>query len=180
MVWVSIVRVDGFVVLENVALKPGSEVQSLRDQVSRALDYRSFKLLSQDGLVLLNGMDIRSLDIGDGAQVTVVKIALPIIFSNDAAFAAVKSDGNVVTWGYARCGGNCEAVREQLATDVQHIYSTSIAFAAVKSDGSVVTWGDAGRGGNCDAVREHLATDVQHIYSTSYAFAAVKLSLIHI
>ena len=40
------------------------------------------------------------------------------IYSAEAAFAAVKRDGSVVTWGDQRSGGNSEAVREQLAADV--------------------------------------------------------------
>ena len=68
----------------------------------------------------------------------------------------MRGDGSVVTWGNSDRGGNMDAVREQLAGDVQHIYSTWFSFAAVKGDGSVVTWGDAENGGNVDAVREQL------------------------
>ena len=92
----------------------------------------------------------------DGALVTVVRLPLHRIYSTGNAFAAVKGDGSVVTWGNASYGGNMDAVREQLANDVQHIYSTGGAFAAVKGDGSVVTWGDAESGGIMEAVREQL------------------------
>ena len=64
----------------------------------------------------------------------------------------------MITWGDAGEGGNSHGVREQLASDVQHIYSTFKAFAAVKSDGSVITWGYAGLGGNSDGVCEQLAS----------------------
>ena len=67
-----------------------------------------------------------------------------------SAFAAVKQDGSVVTWGDADYGGNSDKVGDQLTDGVRHVVGTWYAFAAVKPDGSVVTWGDAGRGGNSD------------------------------
>ncbi|CAE8650193.1 unnamed protein product, partial [Polarella glacialis] len=96
------------------------------------------------------------------------------IYSTDHAFAAVKSDGSVVTWGHAEHGGDSSAVQAQLQGDVQQIYSSRFVFAAVKSDGSVVTWGRAERGGDSSAVQAQLQGDVQQIYSTDHAFAAVK------
>ena len=36
------------------------------------------------------------------------------IYSTRRAFAAVKGDGSVVTWGNAGTGGNMDGVREQL------------------------------------------------------------------
>ena len=72
-------------------------------------------------------------------------------FRNDAAFAVIKADGSVVTWGGAWSGGDSGVVRRgKLAsqldgtTDVTQIYSTVNAFAALRSDGSVVTWGGGG------------------------------------
>jgi len=79
------------------------------------------------------------------------------IYSTRFAFAAVNSDGSVITWGAAPFGGNSSEVREQLAADVQHVHSTDCAFAAVKSGGGVITWGLAQHGGNSDGVREQLA-----------------------
>ena len=62
------------------------------------------------------------------------------IYSNDSAFAAIKNDGGVVTWGNPATGGDSSSVQSQL-TSVTAIYSNDVAFAAVKGDGSVVTWG---------------------------------------
>ena len=56
------------------------------------------------------------------------------------AFAALMSDGSVVTWGDAECGGNSATVEEDLK-GVETIYSTGGAFAALMLDGSMVTWG---------------------------------------
>ena len=91
---------------------------------------------------------------------------------NVQAFAAVKDDGSVVTWGSAPDGGDSSAVAGQL-TGVTDVYSTYSAFAAVKDDGSVVTWGVASDGGDSSAVAGQL-TGVTDIYSTSTAFAALK------
>ena len=63
------------------------------------------------------------------------------IFSTEAAFAALKSDGTVVTWGYSNSGGDSSSVASQLNSGVTKISSTDGAFAALKSDGTVVTWG---------------------------------------
>jgi coenzyme F420-reducing hydrogenase beta subunit len=63
------------------------------------------------------------------------------IYSTDRAFAALKSDGSVVTWGYSTRGGDSSSVSADLMGGVLNIYSTDRAFAALKSDGSVVTWG---------------------------------------
>ena len=56
------------------------------------------------------------------------------------AFAALKNDGTVVTWGEPGYGGDSSDVAEDL-TDVQTISSTESAFAALKSDDG----GDVGR-----------------------------------
>jgi flagellin-like hook-associated protein FlgL len=93
---------------------------------------------------------------------------------NDYAFAALKADGSVVTWGSSTTGGNSSAVAAQLASGVQAIYSTSQAVAALKANGSVVTWGSSSFGGNSSAVAAQLTGGVQAIYSSSRAFAALK------
>ncbi|MFI3158419.1 MAG: proprotein convertase P-domain-containing protein [Methylococcaceae bacterium] len=100
------------------------------------------------------------------------------IYSSGYAFAALRSDGSVVTWGYSGSGGNSSAVSAKLngTMDVTQIFSTNNAFAALRSDGSVVTWGYSGSGGNSSSVSAKLngATDVTQIYSTYSAFAALR------
>ena len=64
------------------------------------------------------------------------------------AFAAVKSDGSVVTWGWPDRGGDSSGVAAQLSSGVQSVVGNSVAFAAVKSDGSVVAWGEQEDGGH--------------------------------
>ena len=50
-----------------------------------------------------------------------------------SAFAAILTDGSVVTWGHAENGGDSSAVRDQLK-GVQQIQATGAAFAAVRQD----------------------------------------------
>ena len=57
------------------------------------------------------------------------------------AFAALKSDGSVITWGNSDGGGSSSTVSAHLNSGVVDISSTVNAFAALKSDGSVITWG---------------------------------------
>jgi len=57
------------------------------------------------------------------------------------AFAALRHDGSVVTWGDPSCGGDSSAVQAKLK-GVTQIHSTHTAFAAIVLDGSVVAWGD--------------------------------------
>ena len=61
-------------------------------------------------------------------------------YRNDFAFAALKEDGSVVTWGDSNRGGNSSSVTRDLSFGVSEIFSNRQAFAALKEDGSVVTW----------------------------------------
>jgi alpha-tubulin suppressor-like RCC1 family protein len=85
---------------------------------------------------------------------------------NTFAFAALKEDGTVQTWGDSRYGGG--GVPTGLK-DVRAIYSTYRAFAALKEDGTVQAWGYSRYGGS--GVPYDLK-DVRAIYSTEQAFAA--------
>ncbi|MFM6652434.1 MAG: beta strand repeat-containing protein, partial [Dolichospermum sp.] len=93
---------------------------------------------------------------------------------NNYAFAALKSDGSVVTWGFLYYGENSSSVSSSLTSGVTQIFSTESAFAALKSDGSVVTWGDSRYGGNSSSVSSSLTSGVTQIFSNDYAFAALK------
>ena len=79
---------------------------------------------------------------------------------NNGAFAALKADGSVVTWGNSGFGGDSSAVASQLSSGVSQIFSTGSAFAALKSDGSIVTWGDSTSGGNSTTVASQVGSGV--------------------
>ena len=87
--------------------------------------------------------------VRDALSGEVVQIA-----STSGAFAALKTDGSVITWGDVTRGG--AAWGEQLKSGVYRITGAMDAFAAVKLDGSVVTWGYASRGGDSSAVQAEL------------------------
>ncbi len=95
-------------------------------------------------------------------------------FPNSNAFAALKNDGSVITWGYSDYGGNSSSVVNNLRSEVTAVYSNLVAFAALKNDGSVITWGDSLNGGDSSSVAASLSSEVTAVYSTGYAFAALK------
>jgi Ca2+-binding RTX toxin-like protein len=94
------------------------------------------------------------------------------------AFAALRADGSVVTWGKADYGGDSSAVAASLdgTIDVTQVFSAQGAFAALRADGSVVTWGVPGEGGDSSAVATKLdgTIDVTQLFSTGGAFAALR------
>jgi hypothetical protein len=94
------------------------------------------------------------------------------ITGNYHAFAALKFNGSVVTWGDSSYGGDSRAVASQLV-NVQSISAASRTFAAIKTDGSVVIWGDYSDAGDSSAVASEL-TQVQSISATNTAFAGIK------
>ncbi|TNI15021.1 hypothetical protein CF106_01415 [Aeromonas veronii] len=113
--------------------------------------------------------------MGEGADSSSVAHQLTDVRSiteNKAAYAALKGDGTVVTWGKRDSGGDSHAVTKQLV-DVKAVFRTDHAFAALKNDGTVVTWGNAAKGGDSSAVASQL-TGVIEITSSVSAFAALK------
>ena len=94
--------------------------------------------------------------------------------ANQAAFAALKSDGSVVTWGDAGMGGDSSQVSNNLSGGVTDIFSSLQAFAALKTNGSVVCWGGGGGGDASALTNGELSSGVATISSTAGAFAALK------
>ncbi len=99
------------------------------------------------------------------------------------AFAALKDDGSVVTWGDTNSGGDSTRPVGGALTGVTAIVASDRAFAALRSGGSVVTWGFAENGGNsaCTASLScqpapagMLASGVVALFSNPSAFAALK------
>ncbi|WP_206537828.1 hypothetical protein, partial [Prochlorococcus sp. MIT 0702] len=82
------------------------------------------------------------------------------IFSAEKAFAALKDDGSVVSWGSSHSGGDSSSVAADLSSGVNQIFSTGYAFAALKDDGSVVSWGHSDYGGDSSSVADQLSSGV--------------------
>ncbi len=104
------------------------------------------------------------------------------IFSTASSFAALRSDGSVVTWGADSDGGSSAAVASKLdgSTKVVDIFSSvsaiGSAFAALRADGSVVTWGEPTRGGDSSSVAAQLdgTLDVSTIQARFGVFTALR------
>ncbi|WP_413440342.1 SwmB domain-containing protein [Synechococcus sp. MIT S1220] len=95
-------------------------------------------------------------------------------YRNNTAFAALKDDGSVITWGNGTSGGDSSSVEEELSSGVSQIFGNNYAFAALKDDGSVITWGSKSFGGNSSSVSSSLSSGVSKIFSNFGAFAALK------
>ncbi len=103
-------------------------------------------------------------------------------YRNINSFAAILSDGSVVTWDMQGDKYHTAfSVANQLdgTVDVTQIFSARNAFAALRADGSVVTWQDGisgNVGGSSSAVASQLdgTLDVTQIFSTQEAFAALR------
>lgn len=91
---------------------------------------------------------------------------------NQRSFAAIKSDGFVVSWGSIKGtqGDNFYLYSNDLP--IQQVFSNRDSFAAVRSDGKVISWGHNGRGAKRE--KDSLSSDVVRIYSTRRSFSALK------
>jgi Ca2+-binding RTX toxin-like protein len=97
---------------------------------------------------------------GDSSAVTAAldgSLDVTRVFSTGFAFAALRTDGSMVTWGGA-AGGDSSAVAARLdgTIDVTQVFSTGQAFAALRADGSVVIWGDPAGTGVSSTVASQL------------------------
>ena len=99
------------------------------------------------------------------------------IVSTHSAFAAIRSDGSVITWGNENDGGDSSSVADSLdgeEHDVLKIWSNASSFAVLLDNGSVQTWGDPTTGGDSSSVADALNGDnnVVEIYATNNAYIA--------
>ncbi|KHD89448.1 MAG: hypothetical protein OM95_03535 [Bdellovibrio sp. ArHS] len=103
----------------------------------------------------------------------------------NGAFAALKSDGSVVTWGSDSAGGDhlksgYANKGGTLTSGVVKLFPNGDgAFAALKEDGSVVTWGKPATGGDHTSVTYgarggSLTSGVIDIATSKRGFAALK------
>ena len=74
------------------------------------------------------------------------------IYATRYAFAALKADGSVVTWGLDSDGGDSSKVKDYLTSGMRSMYSHSakrqssedynFGFAALKTDRRIIYWGE--------------------------------------
>ena len=100
------------------------------------------------------------------------------VYSTPAAFAALKANGSLVTWGVPQWGGDSSLLQAQLADEVTQLCSTYYAFAALKTHGSFVTWDHPHLRGDSTRVHAQLADGATQVYSSHHAFAALKANSI--
>ena len=108
-----------------------------------------------------------------GEVVDQLKQVQQIQATASGAFAAIRSDRTVVTWGNQEAGGDSRAVQEKLQ-NVQQIQATLRAFAAICDDGRIVSWGDPDFGGDASKVQCRLH-NVESVVATTSAFAAILM-----
>eukprot|EP00913_Durusdinium_trenchii_P021669 g20360.t2 len=112
---------------------------------------------------------------GDSSHVSHQLVKVQHIWGSLGAFAALRSDGQLVTWGDQQHGGDSSHVQEALR-DVMHVATTDSAFAALCREGDaarVVAWGHAEYGGDTSTVERRLSSGVRQITGSLGAFAAV-------
>ncbi len=88
---------------------------------------------------------------------------------NERAFAALRPDGTITSWGDSTYGGFGASGVPTEAGYVQ-IAQTSQAFAALRYDGSIKAWGNTEYGG----LDTPTGTGFTRLFSSGYAFAAMK------
>ena len=174
----SVIRASGEEVLPEIFVETDGSCKELAHAAADRLAVVPSRcvLLSPAGDRMAHTQTLSDATLVDGDVITVLVFAEPRVFAHrrGQAFAAIKGDGSVVTWGHADYGGNSDAAKSDLQGGVEHVVGNCWAFAAVKEDLSVVTWGFAQYGGNSDAVRSQLNSGVRHVVGSDNAFAAVK------
>ena len=98
--------------------------------------------------------------------------SIKAIYSNSYAFAAIKKDGTVVTWGRVFSGGDSSAKTDELYS-IKSIVGSRRAFAALRDDGTVITWGSIFSGGDSSAKTDELYS-IKSIVGSRNAFAALR------
>ena len=93
---------------------------------------------------------------------------------NQRSFAAIKSDGSVVSWGSVSTDGGKDVVRYERKGGFQQVFSNRHAFAAIGSGGKLIAWGDGERGGDQRNVAGDLQDGVERVFSTRRSFSALK------
>ena len=85
------------------------------------------------------------------------------VAATHGAFAAILSDGSVVSWGHGELGGDCQSKQSrEHPRNVWFLKTTDVAVAAVLGNGTVLTWGYAFHGGDSSSVQDQLQ-NVTHL-----------------
>ena len=172
-----------------VTLPTDATVADLRQKAQRALQTPLGKLTSASGTLLGGFGTLTQSGVHDGDTITAVTRAVAVAASY-RAFALIRADGSVVTWGCPDSGGDSNAVQHNLH-GVLLIQAAEMGFAALREDGVVVSWGCL-YAGSSDSMAsssesdssvvnevtvksiQNQLRDVRQIQATRSAFAAIK------
>eukprot|EP00434_Breviolum_minutum_P023704 symbB.v1.2.020908.t2/scaffold1784.1/size101483/4 len=168
----SMIAIDVVLASGRTATVTLDSVAFISDLKIRAEEELGMPLLnvSAEGKILKTSCTLADAGLKDGATVTASARRASLV-GGSAAFAVIRGDASVITWGEGRDGGNSSRV-QHLLKDVQTIIGNSSSFAALLGDKSVVVWGNAADGGDSSKVQSQL-NDVTSIISANSAFAAI-------
>ena len=154
---------DSMLPLQSMGVQDGDHMNAIVQSAQMASARGAFALFYSGG-GLVGWGDQECADISDVREDL---WGVQHLQATSRAFAAVLSDGRVVTYGDADFGGDSSRVQSELS-DVLQIQATNGAFAAILADGSVVSWGRRGFGGDSSAVQDKLKS-VRQIQATGGA-----------
>ncbi|CAE7803625.1 DHX57, partial [Symbiodinium sp. CCMP2456] len=122
----------------SVEAEPEDAILLLRQRAQSVLGVGAGVLLHSTGS-LDEAATVQEAGLKNGDELT-YQVRRVSLCDNPGAFAAILSDGSVVTWGHADFGGESSSVQPKLNC-VRQIQSCFSAFAAILGDGSVVPLG---------------------------------------
>ena len=155
-------------------------IEDFRGVLIYSTKYDSRSYFSTKSMAVGKAVAWGATNYGGGTDVNtitggVITSGVVALYSTGNAFAALKTNGSVSTWGAnggnQTVGGTSPSVASSLTSGVVEIYTNEHALAALKSDGTVITWGFGSYGGSSTSVD---LTNVVDIFSGKYAFAALK------
>ena len=120
----TVTTLSGDLVCKDTVVKKTDRFHVLAKVVSKALGGIPISLIHRTDRLRMNDR-IGDAGVQDGDTLTCVA-RLPqtvVVSTRGGAFAAVKDDGSVITWGNVDYGGNSNTVLEQLH-GIQNIYAT--------------------------------------------------------
>ncbi|CAJ1364335.1 unnamed protein product [Effrenium voratum] len=149
-----------------------TSVQELKLKAQR--EFGIHELVTSRGQLLRGLCTLREAGLRDGETISAtVRSARLSSGRLCRAFALVRGDGTVVSWGDKVACGQYSDINWEELRDVQKIRPSSGAFAALLGNGRVLTWGDTSSGADSSAVRSQLH-EVVEIESSAFAFAAIR------